>query len=292
MLSIDEAIEHAKKKSEDMRCSESCRSEHRQLVEWLQELVIARRRTSELAIGNEELGIEIDKLRKENSSYEDEIEGLQWLVREYRRKQEVKAPNKAYREWSDKMNEEIEKMKEGKFKCYPPIGTPIGHWKNPSIGNSADTDGDLPRETPAPALRVKLDDGAPALSYARPGDAGMDLTSRADVAIIPPHSICMVGTGVHVEIPEGCFGMVVPRSGMTVNQGVTLANCVGIIDSGYRGEIKAPLYNLMPYEVEVKKGTRICQLVIVPFLQVSPVVVDELSESERGENGFGSTGIC
>lgn len=154
-------------------------------------------------------------------------------------------------------------------------------------------------------LKVKLSDGAPLPRHAKPGDAGMDLTSRETVELLPGETK-MVGTGVSVEIPVGYFGMVVPRSGLG-SRGVTLSNCVGIIDSGYRGEIKAPLHNNHPSVVSasnlaanaryngdgkmvVNRGDRVCQLIVVPYVSCDVVEVDELSDSERGETGFGSSG--
>ena len=126
-------------------------------------------------------------------------------------------------------------------------------------------------------LKVKLTDGAPLPMHAKPGDAGMDLTSRESLTLRPGETR-MVGTGVSVEIPWGYFGMVVPRSGLG-SRGVNLSNCVGIIDAGYRGEIKAPLHNNHPAavdtgygahynlegEMKVERGDRVCQLIIVPF---------------------------
>ena len=156
-------------------------------------------------------------------------------------------------------------------------------------------------------LKVKLSDGAPLPKHAKSGDAGLDLTTRETVELAPGETK-IVGTGVSVEIPEGYFGMVVPRSGLG-SRGVTLSNAVGIIDSGYRGEIKAPLHNNKPVvnwerpydasynavlagltnSMTVKRGERVCQLVVVPFVTCECVEVDELSGTERGTDGFGST---
>ena len=138
-------------------------------------------------------------------------------------------------------------------------------------------------------LRVKLTDDAPVPRHAKPGDAGLDLTSREKVRIYP-HETALVGTGVAVEIPPGFVGLCFPRSGLASKRGVNLANCVGVIDSGYRGEIKAALHNAADITCEVDVGERICQLVVVPFVTCECVVVDSLSETERGEGGFGSTG--
>lgn len=152
-------------------------------------------------------------------------------------------------------------------------------------------------------IKVKLSDGAPLPRHAKPGDAGLDLTSRETVTLRPGETRT-VRTGVSVEVPEGHVGLVFPRSGLG-SRGVNLSNCVGVIDSGYRGEIMAPLHNnhaaAMLHEVwgvayndpdtmVIRRGERVAQLVIVPFVSCECVEVDELSESARGKSGFGSTG--
>lgn len=138
-------------------------------------------------------------------------------------------------------------------------------------------------------IKVKLADGAPLPRHAKPGDAGMDLTSREDVSIAP-FETAMVGTGVSVEIPDGYVGLCFPRSGLASKRGINLANCVGVIDSGYRGEVKAPLHNITSKIQRVKRGERVFQLVVVPYAECECVESDELSETERGSGGFGSTG--
>ena len=138
-------------------------------------------------------------------------------------------------------------------------------------------------------LRVKLSDGAPLPRHAKSGDAGMDLTTRETVEIAPQGTV-MVGTGVAVEIPEGYVGLCFPRSGLASKRGINLTNCVGVIDSGYRGEIKAPLYNAGHETQVVERGERVFQLVVMPFVTCECVEVEELSDSQRGAGGFGSTG--
>lgn len=138
-------------------------------------------------------------------------------------------------------------------------------------------------------LNVKLTDGAPLPRHAKPGDAGMDLTSRETVEIAPQGTV-MVGTGVAVEIPEGHVGLCFPRSGLASKRGINITNCVGVIDSGYRGEIKAPLYNAGTETQVVERGERVIQLVVVPFVSCECVSVDELSDTARGASGFGSSG--
>ncbi len=140
-------------------------------------------------------------------------------------------------------------------------------------------------------LKVKiLDEKANLPEHAKPGDAGLDLESMKTVKILPGETI-MVPTGIKVEIPQGYFGMLVPRSGVAVNKDLAPVNSPGIIDSGYRGEIKAAMHNYGQSQKIVGIGERICQLVIVPFARCNCVQVDDLSDSERGEGGFGSTGV-
>jgi dUTP pyrophosphatase len=98
-------------------------------------------------------------------------------------------------------------------------------------------------------------------------------------------------TGVHLEIPEGYFGLVCPRSGLAVKFGITVLNSPGIIDAGYRGEIRVPIINLGDITIALNPGDRIAQLLILPLPRVEFLEADALAESERGENGFGSTGV-
>lgn len=138
-------------------------------------------------------------------------------------------------------------------------------------------------------INVRLRDGAPLPKHARPGDAGMDLTSRETVDIAPQGTV-MVHTGVSMEIPEGYVGLCFPRSGLASKRGVTLTNCVGVIDSGYRGEIMAPLYNAGHEVQTVERGERVCQIAVIPFETCSCVEVEGLSDTVRGTDGIGSTG--
>ena len=138
-------------------------------------------------------------------------------------------------------------------------------------------------------LKVKLSDGAPLPKHAKKGDAGLDLTSRETVQIAPFETV-LVGTGVQAEIPDGYFGDVRPRSSIATKRGITLANSPSTIDSGYRGEIMLPLHNITSKMQRVEKGERVAQMIIQPFATCECVEVDELSDSERGVGGFGSTG--
>jgi dUTP pyrophosphatase len=125
---------------------------------------------------------------------------------------------------------------------------------------------------------------------AHEGDAGLDLQSAVDV-VVDPGARVLVPTGVAVAIPDRHAGLVLPRSGLASRRGLTLANAPGLIDAGYRGEIVCAVVNLDRRErVEIARGDRIAQLVIVKLPQVEPVWVDDLPETRRGSAGFGSTG--
>lgn len=137
---------------------------------------------------------------------------------------------------------------------------------------------------------VKVNPDAPDLRYAYDGDAGLDLCSMEDVEISPQGTV-KVGSGVAVEIPKGFVGIVVPRSGMATKRGVSLANTPGVIDSGYRDEVKLALYNIGTDMAYVSKGERVAQMIILAYAQVAPIVVEELGDSERGKRGFGSSGV-
>ena len=136
----------------------------------------------------------------------------------------------------------------------------------------------------------KLNDAAVLPTRGHPGDAGLDLYS-IEGAHIGPGERWSVGTGIAVEIPEGHAGLVLPRSGLAREHGITLVNSPGLIDAGYRGEIRVLLLNTDPAEtVRIEPGARIAQLVITPVAIAEPVEATELGESSRGEGGFGSTG--
>jgi dUTP pyrophosphatase len=140
-------------------------------------------------------------------------------------------------------------------------------------------------------LRVaRLSDDARLPSRAHAGDAGLDLYA-AEAATIGPGERASVGTGVAIEIPDAHAGLVLPRSGLAARHGIALVNAPGLIDSGYRGELRVLLLNTdrdEPFEIE--PGDRIAQLVVSAVAQADPVEVDELSESDRGGGGFGSSG--
>lgn len=138
---------------------------------------------------------------------------------------------------------------------------------------------------------VRLDPDLPLPAYARPGDAGADLVARHDVEVPAGGGRVLVPTGVAVAIPDGCAGFVLPRSGLALDHGITLLNTPGLIDAGYRGELKVLVLNTDPREVaRLRRGERIAQLVIQRVEHVSFDVVDELDGSVRGDRGFGHSG--
>lgn len=136
----------------------------------------------------------------------------------------------------------------------------------------------------------QVDEGADMPTYAHEGDAGLDLRITETVTLEPMQRR-VVGCGFAVEIPSGCVGLLFPRSGLASKRGIALANSVGVIDSSYRGEVCAALINLSYEAVTLEAGTRVCQLVVVPYVPCELVPADELSDTERGAGGFGSTGV-
>jgi dUTP pyrophosphatase len=138
-----------------------------------------------------------------------------------------------------------------------------------------------------PVLRVDADLPLPA--YARPDDAGLDLHA-AEVVTLAPGERALVPTGIAVAIPAGFAGFVLPRSGLALRHGVTVLNTPGLIDAGYRGEIKVLLVNHGPAPVTLGRGDRVAQLVVQRVEHVALAPITELPGSSRGEGGFGSTG--
>lgn len=139
-----------------------------------------------------------------------------------------------------------------------------------------------------PVRRLDPDLDLPA--YAHPGDAGLDLVAAEDLSLHPGERAA-IPTGIAVAIPDGYAGFVHARSGRALKEGLALANAPGLIDSGYRGEIKVIVVNLDRHsQIDIKRGEKIAQLVIQPVEQAEVEAVDELPDSSRGEGGFGSTG--
>ena len=121
--------------------------------------------------------------------------------------------------------------------------------------------------------------------------AGYDLYAATDYAIdIAPHSTVKIGTGIAIELEPCTFGAIFARSGLATKKGLRPANCVGVCDADYRGEYIVPLHNDTDEMMTVNPGERIAQLVILPYIPVQFEVVNNLSDTERGEDGFGSTG--
>ena len=149
-----------------------------------------------------------------------------------------------------------------------------------------------PPTPPAPApLRVRrLTEAALLPTRAYPGDAGLDLYAAED-AVLAPGERVSVGTGIAIEIPEGQAGLVLPRSGLAARHGIAVVNAPGLIDAGYRGEVRALLLNTDRHEpFALAGGDRIAQLVLVDVHTPPVVEVADLAVSERGAGGFGSSG--
>ncbi|WP_424185212.1 dUTP diphosphatase [Actinokineospora sp. G85] len=137
---------------------------------------------------------------------------------------------------------------------------------------------------------VRLDPGVPLPAYARPGDAGADLTTTTDV-VLAPGARAVVGTGVALALPAGYAGFVHPRSGLAARAGLGIVNAPGTVDSGFRGEVKVCLVNHDPVEpIALRRGDRIAQLVVQRVEHAVFREVEALEDTERGAGGYGSTG--
>jgi dUTP pyrophosphatase len=149
------------------------------------------------------------------------------------------------------------------------------------------------RADAVPVMPVALRQGAVVPHRAHEDDAGLDLIA-AEAVHIPPGGRALVGTGVSLALPQGSVGLVCPRSGLAVRHGLTVLNGPGVVDAGYRGEIRVPLHNTdLDEAVDLTPGDRIAQLVVVPFLTPRIEVVPDagdLSSSTRQADGFGSSG--
>lgn len=136
----------------------------------------------------------------------------------------------------------------------------------------------------------QLDPELPLPSYARPGDAGIDLYARVGLTLAPGHR-ALVPTGIALALPEGYAAFVHPRSGLATRHGITTLNGPGTVDAGYRGEIHVNLINHDPREsFAIRRGDRIAQLVVQPVVAVEWDAVDSLPDSIRGETGHGASG--
>lgn len=131
----------------------------------------------------------------------------------------------------------------------------------------------------------------PLPNYETLGASGMDLRAfLSEPVLLGPLERALIPTGLFMEIPEGYEGQVRPRSGLSIKHGISLVNCVGTIDSDYRGELKIPVINLSNEAYAIHDGERIAQIVIAGYAKVEPVQVEALNETHRGKGGFGSTG--
>lgn len=131
----------------------------------------------------------------------------------------------------------------------------------------------------------------PLPQYETNGSSGLDLRAFIEEPItLMPLERRLIPTGLFMEIPLGYEGQVRPRSGLSIKHGITLVNCVGTVDSDYRGELKIPVINLGQEPYTLQDGERIAQMVIAAYTQMKPVEVTILSDTARGHGGFGSTG--
>lgn len=138
-------------------------------------------------------------------------------------------------------------------------------------------------------VKLKAAEGVTPPSYATDGASGMDLRAN-EAAVIKAGRRAAVGTGLYIELPEGCEAQVRPRSGLALKHGVTVLNAPGTIDSDYRGEIRVILANFGEEDFAIEPGDRIAQMVFAPVTKAELVRVEELGETQRAEGGFGSTG--
>lgn len=137
----------------------------------------------------------------------------------------------------------------------------------------------------------KLNDNAVIPSYGSEYSAGADLYACLDGDLtVNPHETVLIPTGIAIELPLGYAGLIYARSGLATKKGLAPANKVGVVDCDYRGEVKVALHNHSEIPQTVSSGERVAQLVITPYLTAQFVVQDELSQTVRGEGGFGSTG--
>ncbi len=130
----------------------------------------------------------------------------------------------------------------------------------------------------------------PALDYAKEGDACIDLRSMEDW-IIYRHAVELIPTGIRIAIPENSVMLIFPRSGLALNKGINMANGVGVIDSGYRGEIKLPLTCIKDEVIKIQAGDRVAQFFVMPIPKMICITTDDLDQTDRDEGGFGHTGI-
>lgn len=139
-------------------------------------------------------------------------------------------------------------------------------------------------------LPIMLEEGAEVPTYAHDSDAAADMYAMEDVTIAPHTQGTPVKTGVHIQLPESWVAFILPRSSIGAKTPLRLSNSVGVIDSGYRGEVRALYDNISDEPYEIHKGDRIAQMLVMPSYRFKANIVDSLEDSDRGEGGFGSTG--
>lgn len=136
-----------------------------------------------------------------------------------------------------------------------------------------------------------LHHGATKPTYATEGSAGMDLSAAMDSAVVlQPGERKLIPTGIAMQIPQGYGGFIFPRSGLAFKKGISMANCVGVIDSDYTGEVGVALYNISEEAYTINPGDRVAQIVFLPVAMAEIAEVESLVKTERGDGGFGSTG--
>lgn len=159
----------------------------------------------------------------------------------------------------------------------------------PADTSTAPAQDAVPQET-ASDLRIRVAPGAAMPSRAHADDAGLDLASAEELEI-PPGGRALVDTGIAIALPPGTVGLVCPRSGLAAKHGITVLNGPGVVDAGYRGPVKVSLHNTdLEHPFRLRRGDRIAQLVVVPFLAPTLQQVDQLEDTERAASGFGSSG--
>jgi len=143
-----------------------------------------------------------------------------------------------------------------------------------------------------PPIRVQLlHEDAVLPTRAHPGDAGLDLVATESATLAPGGGRATIGTGIAIEVPDGWAGLVCPRSGLAAKHGIGVVNGPGVIDAGYRGEVRVVLHNTDPtHAFTIEPGDRIAQLLLTPVLVASVEAVDELTDATRATAGFGSSG--
>lgn len=140
-------------------------------------------------------------------------------------------------------------------------------------------------------IRMVNQSGMPLPQYETAGSAGMDLRAKLDAGLtLKPLERALVPTGLYIELPQGYEAQIRPRSGISIKHGITLVNCVGTIDSDYRGEIMIPVINLSQEPYTLKHGERVAQMVIAKYETAALEGVEIIGETDRGAGGFGSTG--